>query len=81
LERNITYQHYVLALEPHPAGDATVALCHPFDNVSIFTMDTNIFKWHSYRVYLGFVRWVGSVGLGLVALVGSVIILWQYKHH
>jgi len=49
---NITYQSYFSPLEFHAADSATVAVISQLSTMSIFTMDTNIFKLHSSRLFL-----------------------------
>jgi len=49
---NITYQSYFSPLEFHPADGATAAVISQLSTMSIFTIDTNILKLHSSRLFL-----------------------------
>jgi len=73
------YQCYFAPLELHLADGATVAVISQLSTMcplSIFTMDTNIFKLHSYRVFLVDVLWLIQQLLAISWRV-LVIILWQ----
>jgi len=48
---NITYQFDFSPLQFRPADGATVAVISQLSTMSIFTMDTNIFKLHSSRLF------------------------------
>jgi len=49
---NITTQFDFSPLQFRPADGATVAVISQLSTMSIFTMDTNVFKLHSSRVFL-----------------------------
>jgi len=48
----MTYQFDFSRLQFRPADAATVAVISQCSTMSIFTMDTNIFKLHSSRLFL-----------------------------